>query len=175
MGWTTETDDDLDIESELEQVEELSSNGRRLEVVERCTRLLEQFPDEGRLYFHRAHARNVLRDTIAALDDMTRAAERMPDEPAAAFFCGLWCLETGGYANGVSALARALELEERLGSTYYATSARFLGALAHAFLGEFDVAEAAIRVLPENAEFYAAGKLWTLPQLRALVARGQRP
>jgi regulator of sirC expression with transglutaminase-like and TPR domain len=82
-------------EIELQQLEQLASSRRQLDVVERCSHLLEQFPDEGRLYFRRGHARNRLRDKAAAIEDMTRAREKMPAEPAAHFSAafGVWRLE----------------------------------------------------------------------------------
>jgi tetratricopeptide (TPR) repeat protein len=170
-----EQPDEPALEFELERLEHLFSNGQRTEVIQVCTDLLRHFPEEGRLYYQRAQARRILGDKVAALDDITRAREKMPGEPAVPFFRGLWCLELGTYAEGVRELGHAIALDEDLQSSYYASDARFLRALGHALLGEFELATQDLTGLSPDASFYVAGKLWTLSALAACAANRRRP
>lgn len=168
-------DSDDTLEKGLARLERLASSRQREEVIRVCTSLLQRFPDEGELYYRRAHARNVLGDTGPALADMLQAVKQMPGEPAAAFFCGLWSIDAGNYADVVHHLTTAAKLEEQGGSSYYLPSSRLLCAFGYALLGDFGRAKRAMTGLPDDADFFVRNRMWTLPELKKLVAHRRRP
>ena len=147
------------------EIETLLDRKEYSAALEASSSAIKHFPDRAELYYHRAQAR-VLTDPrspdyCGAIEDVAEASRLNPDEPAFRFFSGLWCFEIGNWLEAAEGLAEALQLEEALGSTYYASSARLLRALALQQLGDRNGAVREASFIPSGTSFYARSRLWT--------------
>jgi tetratricopeptide (TPR) repeat protein len=156
------------LESELERVQRLSSTGREIEAIARCSELISEFPARFEPYFYRALSRHSQGDLSGALADLTEAIALNPEEPGSLFFRGRWRIEAKAYPEGISDLRRAIVADEALGSAYYADSARLSVAVAYFLAKDFSQSELACEGIPANAATYLAGRRWSIAALRRI-------
>lgn len=133
------------------------------------------FKGEFEPYFQRAHAHWSLGDRTAAIGDLTEAIHLRPDEPALHYFRGLWRIEMRDSARGIEDLDRAIALDRKVGSAYYADCAPLIQAIGYLMLGKFELATRAVDALPREMKSFVAGQLWTRAKLRDFIAARRRP
>lgn len=164
-----------EVAAAIDRIERLFDGRRYAEIVEFCSELLARFPAEFRLYYHRAQAKTLGGDGRGAIDDMTSAIAQNPSEPALFYFRGLWALDEGDQHAAANDLQQAVEAEARLGTSYYVESARFVRAIALLSLGSYRQAELECAQVRADFKTFAAGRQWTVNDVLAHAARGQRP
>jgi lipoprotein NlpI len=178
---TRRSDDDngSELQDALARVEQLYVAGDYEGRIALCTELIEQFPMEPMPYYERGQAQNVLGLQRAALDDMTKAVERKPDEVRFAWFRGLWSLELGDPTTAVQDCTTVIELENESDPSGYWEAALQLRALARLLLGQFDLAQRDLDILEsedeEEDEMWVGPRSWTPTQMRQLIAQRRRP
>ena len=165
----------MDRDDALPDFQPLFDAGRYADVIEACDTALAVGSAEFRLHYHKAHAKWLLGEEQAAIDEMSRALNLRPDEPALRYFRGLWLLERADYRSAIPDLVQARLLDERLNSEYYSNSAAFLLIIAHLYCGEFEHAARERESLPRPIKTFALGRLWTTADVDSLIARRARP
>jgi tetratricopeptide (TPR) repeat protein len=168
-------DEQDDLAEELKRVKRLAAERRHVEEEALCTELIGRFPTAFEPLFSRAHAKWILRDHSNAIQDLTKAIQLNPAEPALFYFRGVWSVELTEYADGIADLARAVALDEALGSSYYARDAHFVQAIGHVFLGQFEQAEQECKAVSARATSFICGSIWTYDRLRRHIAFRRRP
>lgn len=157
----------------MAEVKGLTSARRHDEARALCTATLERFPDHADVYFRRGMIQNILKETQAAIADVSRAIELRSDEPAYRFFRGLWRLELGLNDDAIVDLSEAVRLEEALSSSYYVDSARLALAIAWVRNGDADRALSSISGLPDDAGVYVAKRHWSTTMLKEEIGRNR--
>src|SRR5687767_4482338 len=123
----------IELDTALAQIEDLMAKKQYAAVIDFCEKVEGQLSDSYEVFYHRAQAKNVLSDVEGALRDLSVAIDLEPREPALFFFRGLWSIDVGDYASANRDIQKAIELEDKLGSSYYRQSAKFVRAVALLF------------------------------------------
>lgn len=163
------------LEAAIARIKELSARKQYAQVVDLCDELEQQTPATYEIYYHRAQAKRALSDFNGALGDLSRAIQLEPREPALFFFRGLWSIDVGDHASAARDLEQAIELEEKLGSSYYRQSSKFARAVALLLHGELALMERECGDLPSDMNSFVAGRLWTVAELRERARRQRQP
>ncbi len=148
-------------EDALNEIKRAEKRGDNENVITLCDDALVQLPPDARVYHHRAHANAILDRIPQAIESVTLAISLMPLEPSFRYFRGLWRIEFSEHDEALRDLQTAVELESKLGSTYYVGPARLLSAVALLYLSRFAEAETELLALRPHAKTFVAGKVWT--------------
>lgn len=163
-----------DFDAAMNAAERMDARGDGSAKIHAYTEIIEKFPGRFEPYFRRSFAK-LPSERSGAMEDISTAIAMNPAEPACLFFRGMWRLESGSYKEALADLDQVIALECGLGSDYYLTAARFLRLLAAISLGDFDRHETELALIPSKYDFFVAGRLWTMADVRRCVATRSRP
>lgn len=153
------------MEFQLRRIRCLRDAKRYDECLSLCEELTLGNPSDSRPLYEQACVYALLRDLSAALEAIRQAQRLSPEEPAFAFFAGLWNLKLGDLASAVSDLNFCLELEVNHSDQYYLRSARFLRAVAHLKLDDAEAVLLDCAELPDDFSMFVE-RLYSVADLR---------
>jgi tetratricopeptide (TPR) repeat protein len=164
-----------ELENALEELEGLVARRAFSKAIERSTELIERFPSEFELFYRRAQAHNMMNQRVQAIDDVSRAIELQPREPALYFFRGLWNIERDQFNDCIADMEKVAALEGDFATAYYVESARFLQAIAYLATAEFEHAESSLDCCRYDMDLFVRGRMWSADHVRQHIRARRRP
>ena len=160
----------------LNRAKKLIEVRRHVEAIKLLDELAADQPDQFEVYFQRAMAKDGLGRHGEALVDLDFAIRLQPIEPALFYFRGRFLIEQLRYADGIADMDRTIVTDMALDSDYYASSARFIRAVAYFLGGDLKRAREACAALPRNQRLstFIAGRIWELDDIER-GRMGRRP
>ena len=164
-----------DIETALTDLRTLARGSSSHHMLELCTDTLAEFPDSFEVYYHRAHAKLCLGDTLGAVADITDAIRCNGKDPALYYFRGLWKLELSRFSEALDDFSQAISRDAEARSEHYTEPCRMASAVAHLHLEQFDDALRASEGVDAGRKSFFDGRIWSVEEIRIHALHRRKP
>jgi len=156
-------------ESLLATIKALINDGKHAEALDECHRALSSAPpdDQPRVYTLMELVHRGKKDLPAVIGVLSSGLDQFPGNPMLLFHRGRARLDIGEHREALNDLTAALAAEAQANGSFYKDATNLLAAVCHQEVGEPADVLRVCALLPEDASFWAAGKLHTKAKLVA--------